>query len=92
MERDAVGEDAVQVGVRVHEARREGLAGRVDDFILRVRLPQLSVGRNSGDLIRLDAHAPAWLWRLAGEVDEVIRKDQRTCHWLPLVTCRLVDW
>ena len=42
----------------------------------RVRLAQISVRRNSGDLIRPDAHAPAWLWRLARHVDQKAWKDQ----------------
>ena len=59
VQRDAVGEDAVQVGVRIHEAGREGLAGRVDDLILRVRLAQLGVGRDGDDLIRLRRARPS---------------------------------
>ena len=77
MERDAVGEDAVQVGVRVDEARREGLTGRVDDFILRVCCSQLGVGRDRNDLVIDHAHAPTWLRRLAGEIDEPIWQEKR---------------
>ena len=56
---------------------REGLTGRVDDFILRVCLPQLGVGRDGNDLVIDHAHAPTWLRRLAGEVDEPIWQEKR---------------
>ena len=75
MQRNAVGQDAVQVGVRVHEAGREGLAGCLDDLVFRVRCSQLDVGRDRGDLITDHAHPPALLRRLAGNVDEKIGKD-----------------
>jgi len=70
-----VGQDAVEVGVRIHEAGRQGLARRVPHLVVRELATQVGVGRDGRDLIADHPHAPARFGRLAGQVDQEVGQD-----------------
>ena len=72
VERQAVGQQAVEMRVRVDKAGRERAAGRVDDFVSEEASAQLVVGGDRVDHVAVHAHAPLLARRLAGVVDQEV--------------------